>query len=185
MSPSRLMIAWMGADGIPRSLTCSSWVRLTRKATEPRAPDAGVAAHFADGGAVGQSAQLGVAGESSGGLVYLELGAVGFDGCEGGHGGLLSARLDGVVVGADGLCVVGARLRSEVGGFLGLVRGSVVGLGAELDAADDVVLGAAGAVVGFPLAVDEPAGDRDSAALREVSGAGVSLGAMNIGGWFF
>ena len=53
---------------------------------------------------------------------------------------------------------------------------SPFGLAAELDASDDVVAAAAGAVV-VPLAVDEPAGDRDRAALGEVLRAGVGLGA--------
>jgi hypothetical protein len=50
-----------------------------------------------------------------------------------------------------------------------------VGAAAELDAADDVVAAAAGAVV-VPLAVDEPAGDRDRATLGQVLRAGVCLG---------
>ena len=57
---------------------------------------------------------------------------------------------------------------SEVGGFpAGLsvanLGGVGVGLAAELDASDDVVAAAAGAVV-VPLAVDEPAGDASSIA---------------------
>lgn len=47
---------------------------------------------------------------------------------------------------------------------------------AELDAVDDAVAAAAGAVV-VPHAVDEPAGERDRAGLRQVLAAGVGLGA--------
>ena len=45
-----------------------------------------------------------------------------------------------------------------------------------MDAADDVVAAAAGAVV-VPFAVDEAAGDGDRAAFGEVFRAGVGLGA--------
>jgi hypothetical protein len=93
-----------------------------------------------------------------------------------------------VVVTAGGRVAAGAKCGS--GGVLlvvvvGLV---VVGASAELDAADDVVAAAAGAVV-VPFAVDEPAGDRDRAAFREVFRAGVGLApkvatSMNIG-WSF
>ena len=75
---------------------------------------------------------------------------------------------------------VGRRHRScgqAASSWLVAVGGLVaVRLAAELDAADDVVAAAAGAVV-VPLAVDEPAGDRDGAALGQVLGAGVGLGA--------
>ncbi len=53
---------------------------------------------------------------------------------------------------------------------------SPLGLLPKLDASDDVVAAAAGAVV-VPFAVDEPAGDGDGAALGEVLSAGVGLGA--------
>ena len=73
--------------------------------------------------------------------------------------------------------VVGQKVGDLLRGVRGFGGGLVaVRLAAELDASDDVVAAAAGAVV-VPLAVDEPAGDRDGAALGEVLGAGVGLGA--------
>jgi hypothetical protein len=74
--------------------------------------------------------------------------------------------------------------RDLLGGVLGLAC-RLFGLAAELDATDDVVPAAAGAVVA-PLAVDEAAGDRDGAALGQVLCASVGLSAevatsMNIG----
>src|SRR5713226_5988887 len=62
-------------------------------------------------------------------------------------------------------------------GLLVLAGGTVaVGLGAEeLDAADGGVLGALRAILGLPLAVDEPPRERDFAALGQVLGAGLRL----------
>ena len=70
-------------------------------------------------------------------------------------------RLGGVLLAAGGVVAVGG----------------LVGAAAEASASDDVVLGAAGAVVGFPLAVDQAAGDGDRPVLCEVLRAGLGLAA--------
>src|SRR5581483_5131258 len=57
------------------------------------------------------------------------------------------------------------------------VGGGFTGLAAELNPADDGVLGAAGAVFGGPFSVDEASGDGNRASLRQVLGAGLGLGA--------
>ena len=66
--------------------------------------------------------------------------------------------------------VLGEELRSWLRdcGVVVFCRLVVISAAAELDASDDGVLGVAGAVVGFPLAVDQPAGDRDHPAFGEV-----------------
>ena len=52
--------------------------------------------------------------------------------------------------------------------LLRVVAVASVGSSAELDASDDVVAIAAAAVVGLPFAVDQAAGNRDRAPLREI-----------------
>ena len=70
-------------------------------------------------------------------------------------------RLGGVLLAAGGVVAVGG----------------LVGAAAEANASDDVVLGAAGAVVGFPFAVEQAAGDGDRPVLCEVLRAGFGLAA--------
>jgi len=64
----------------------------------------------------------------------------------------------------------------------------MVSAGPKLDLPDHLVLGALLAGLGLPSVVDEPAGDRNLPALRQMLGAGVSTGAervmsMNSAGW--
>ncbi len=139
------------------------------------------AAHAVDGEAqpadrlaAGQCPQLGVLGEATDHVDYLESVVKG-------HVVLVGVRERWFGVGGPAAAAAGPPARCSEGDLLFLggllaVGVGLVGAAAEADAADDLVLAALGAVVGFPLAVDEPAGDGDRAAFARYLAQASALG---------